>query len=128
MKNKEVLVSQKYIYEIKQNNIELFASITKLKLNLSPIPPTYSTLFRKGEFELLDKIGIQLTQVLHGEQTYEHHKDFFPGQKVSCVSTLKNKLVKKGGSLTILIVTTDIRDEKTDELYVACESTTLVRG
>lgn len=61
-------------------------------------PPTFITVGRKGEFELLQRFGIPLSRVLHGEQEYQYLKPIRPGDSVEYVTRLANVLEKRGSN------------------------------
>ena len=46
-------------------------------------PPTFLTCFRHGEFELFEKIGLKLQNVLHAEQIYEYESDIRAGDEIT---------------------------------------------
>lgn len=61
-------------------------------------PPTFLTVGRKGEFELLQRLGVPLQRVLHGEQEYEYLRPIRAGDRVEYVTRLANVLEKRGTS------------------------------
>lgn len=71
--------------------------------------PTVFTLFRAGEFELIDGLGIQLKQVLHAEQEYHIESPLFADEEIQYQTTLTEVLEKKGSSakLAFLVFETD---------------------
>lgn len=58
--------------------------------------PTFLTVCRKGEFELLQKLNIPLSRVLHGEQEYVFENQIQPGSNLIYETTLATVLEKKG--------------------------------
>lgn len=72
-------------------------------------PATFLTVGRKGEFELLQRFGIPLSRVLHGEQEYEYLKPIRAGDQVEYVTQLINVLEKRGSTnfMQFLIFATD---------------------
>jgi len=130
----ENIYSNNYSDEINLENLIKFNKVihshkdTKKVDSFQQVPLTYATLFRKGEFELLEKMNISLSSVLHGEQSYEYFSPLQSNQKINYITELISKNEKKGGKLIVLIFKTNVIDEKTKELCIVCESTILVRG
>lgn len=84
--------------------------------------PTVFTIFRGGEFELIDSLGIQLKQVLHAEQEYQVEETLLPGEELHYTTTLTNVMEKKGKGtkLAFLVFQTDfIRTKDAARLAVA---------
>jgi hypothetical protein len=78
--------------------------------DVGALPPTFVTIFRKGEFELFSKLGFELKQVLHAEQDYVYGTPMRPGDLLSYESKLV-QVVKKGRpgkSLTFITIETRI--------------------
>lgn len=61
-------------------------------------PPTFMTLLRGGEFELMKRFGIQLKNVLHAEQTYRYKDQIRAGDELEYETVLSNVLEKRGKS------------------------------
>ncbi len=103
------------------------------------VPPTIATVFRKGEFEILNLLQIPLKQVLHGEQEYIFHKNLEPNKIYRCETILKNQHEKQGssGKLRFLVFSTkvcaepellrDVKATETNESYVECVTNIIVR-
>ena len=81
-----------------------------------PAPPTFLTAFRRGEFDLLQKGGIQLKHVLHGEQEYQYASPLRAGDTLEYETTLASLHEKRGGSgkMTFLVFETTFRAEGRD--------------
>lgn len=60
------------------------------------IAPSMFTVFRGGEFEIMDVLGIQLKQVLHAEQEYEFFNPIHPEEEVEYQAELVSVVEKKG--------------------------------
>ncbi|MBC7691049.1 MAG: MaoC family dehydratase N-terminal domain-containing protein [Methylotenera sp.] len=71
--------------------------------------PTFLTLFREGDFELLTLMGVELRSVLHGEQEYEYDGYLKAGDEVSYQSIVAHITEKesKKGALHFIILETD---------------------
>lgn len=83
--------------------------------------PTFFTCWRAGEFELLDRMGIQLKQVLHGEQEYEFLAPIATGATVEFRTRLKDCMEKQGRgyALHFLVFETDFRQSGGERLAYA---------
>ncbi len=71
--------------------------------------PSVFTRFREGEFEIIDGLGIKLSQVLHAEQEYKIVAPLFPNQELKYETKLTGVLEKKGtgAKLAFLVFETD---------------------
>ena len=59
-------------------------------------PPTFPTIFRKGEFAWLDQQEMKLKNLLHTEQEYEYLRPLEPGKTPKVVTRLKTKRARRG--------------------------------
>lgn len=102
--------SARYEEELTPQRIAAFRGAVGASV-ASDAPPTFMTTFRRGEFELFEKLGIPLSSVLHGEQLYEYRQPLRVGDKVSYESWLSEFSEKSGsrGSLRILHFDTEVR-------------------
>jgi hypothetical protein len=71
----------------------------------SVAPPTFLTVFRKGEFDLFQKMGIQLARVLHAEQEYQYENPIRSGDCMQFQTTVSNILEKKGSTASMQFIT-----------------------
>lgn len=69
------------------------------------VPPTFLTVFRRGEFELLERMGVSLAQVLHAEQEYEFFSELRSGDFLDFTTQLANAALKKGASGSLKFLT-----------------------
>jgi hypothetical protein len=71
--------------------------------------PTFLTCFREGDLELLTLMGIELKNVLHGEQGYQYESFIHAGDHVTYQSSVASVMGKSGksGSLHILNLETE---------------------
>ena len=124
--------SRKFQEKLDPERIDLFCRAVKGKDMLSN-PPTILTIFRAGEFELLDQIGIPRSRVLHGEQEYEFSGAFDLRAEllrgIEFESTIKNYREKKSakGNLHFVIFETTFLTKDATLLAVA-RSNMVVRG
>ena len=91
-------------------------------------PPTFLTVFRAGEFELLERMGIPLAGVLHGEQTYLFNSDVRAGDEITYKTTLTAVHEKKGtrGQMTFLNFETVIEAAGNRTRRVGTSRTTII--
>jgi hypothetical protein len=67
--------------------------------------PTFLTTCRKGEFELLQRLGVTLSRVLHAEQEYSYASVIIPGDSIGYETTLADVFEKKGASGQMVFLT-----------------------
>ena len=60
--------------------------------------PTFLTVLRQGEFDLLQKFGIPLSTILHGEQEYEYLEPISPGDLLKYTTAIQQVHEKRGSS------------------------------
>ncbi|MBS1964007.1 MAG: MaoC family dehydratase N-terminal domain-containing protein [Bdellovibrionales bacterium] len=89
--------------------------------------PTVFTIFRQGEFELMDALGIQLKQVLHAEQEYELKAPLSPSEEIRFVTRLASVVEKKSktANMAFMAFETDFV-RVADEVTVATARSTMV--
>ncbi|MGE0615625.1 MAG: MaoC family dehydratase N-terminal domain-containing protein [Bacteriovoracia bacterium] len=68
------------------------------------VPPTFLTRGREGEFELLNQLGIALSSVLHGEQTYEIFTPPTIGGEIRYQTRLKSRFEKRGSQSVMIFL------------------------
>jgi hypothetical protein len=89
--------------------------------------PTIYTLFRQGEFELMNEIGIQLKQVLHAEQVYELHAALSPSEEIRFTTTLASVVQKKSKTANLAFLGFETEFVRTgDGVTVATARSTMV--
>lgn len=91
--------------------------------------PTVFTIFRAGELELIDSLGIQLKQMLHAEQEYQFLLPLYSGQEIQYQTTLAGVLEKKGTEtkLAFLVFQTDFIRSADSALLAVAKSTMVYR-
>jgi acyl-CoA thioesterase FadM len=94
----------------------------------SKAPPTFMTVFRRGEFDLLKSIGVDLAQILHTEQEYEYFHEICAGDQIRFESVLAHVLEKQSSSVDLQFLTfaTDVVLEKASGEVLAGQSQTTV--
>jgi hypothetical protein len=113
-----------------QNQVDRFFSSVDWSIGFKPsVPPTFLTIFRKGEFELLLKLEIPVKKVLHGEQSYRFFKDLKVDTIYKGTTSILQHIEKKTRStlMRILILETKIFENDSSILCAVCESTLIVK-
>jgi hypothetical protein len=95
-------------------------------------PLTFLTVFRDGEFNLLAEIGMNLSQVLHGDQEFTYSAPIHAGDELEFDAALTKALEKKGatGVMRFLVFETDVRRKSGREAVSVgtMKTTVIVRG
>lgn len=76
-----------------------------------PVPPTFLfclEMDRPDPFSFLTEAGIELSQVLHGEQSFTYTGMAYAGDELTFESRIADTYQKKGGALTFLIRETQV--------------------
>ena len=80
-----------------------------------PIPLTYlfclQMLDNESPYEFLDDLQIEPARVLHGEQSFGYHAPVVVGDTLTIVSTVADVAVKAAGSLTRVVIESNIRNQ-----------------
>jgi acyl dehydratase len=76
-----------------------------------PVPPTF--FFSLGletadPFGFLDRLGIDLRLVLHGEQSFTYHRLAHAGDRLTLTERIVDVYTKRGGALEFVVKQTDI--------------------
>jgi hypothetical protein len=71
------------------------------------------------------ELGIDLSQVVHGEEEYVWDRSLTPGEQLTAQATIED--IRTRGGLGFLTLRTDLRDEK-GRTVVTARSTLIVRG
>jgi acyl dehydratase len=79
-----------------------------------PVPLTF--FFSLGleaadPFGLLDRLGIDLRLVLHGEQSFTYHRLAYAGDRLSLIERIVDVYTKRSGALEFVVKQTDITRE-----------------
>ncbi len=92
-------------------------------------PPTYLTVLREGEFSLFQKLGYELSQVLHAGQEYQYESPIFAGDRVSYETVVSNILEKKKETAFTRFLTFETEyfaERGNDHIRVGKSKTTIV--
>ncbi len=121
------MTSSKPKEKITKEAVEKFRISTHTNGSSEMIPPTYLTRFRLTEFELFKKMGVSLSQVLHGEQLYNYKEPLKIGDEIEYQSTIqevKEKTGKSGKMVFVHILADFIRTQ--DQVILASSDTTII--
>jgi hypothetical protein len=117
-----------YEFEADGARIEAFEKAVGAQESQTGAPPTFLTVCRQGEFDLLTQMEISLSQVLHGEQEYVSLEALLPGDRLSYTTRLGQATVKKIGAFLIFeTAVTALRASAIIEVGTA-RTTIMVRG
>ena len=83
-----------YREHVSQDRISAFCTAVGARVD-TQAPPTFFTVFRKGEFELFKELGIELARVLHAEQEYHLEGRVRAGDEVEFETTLVHVFEKQ---------------------------------
>ena len=105
---------------VTQARIDSFASAIGAR-SREEAPPTFMTVFRQGEFQILQECEVPLSSLLHAEQTYEYRGAIRAGDDVQYETVLSNLLEKQGsaGKMQFFTFETSVRSERAGDLGIA---------
>lgn len=80
-----------------------------------PAPPTYlfclEMLDSDDPFEFLTELEINLTRILHGEQSFTYHAPVVVGDTVTFRSRVTGVTDKAGGAMTMVVLATEVTNQ-----------------
>jgi acyl dehydratase len=94
-----------------------------------PVPPTFFFsigLEARDPFRRFTELGIDLREVLHGEQGFRYHRMAYAGDELSTRSRFVDVYEKKGGELQFLVDETDVTD-RSGAAVATLRNTTVAR-
>jgi acyl dehydratase len=95
-----------------------------------PVPPTFliaAEFDSNSLFGTLDKLGVPLARILHGEQGYTYHKPVYAGDTVTVVPRITDIYDKKNGALEFIVRDSKVTNSK-DELVAEIRTVIVVRN
>lgn len=99
-----------------------------------PAPPTYAFSLgmmapaRRGHiFDKDQGLGVEMAQVLHGEQGFTYHRPIHAGDQLTVTTTTSDIYDKKGGALQFVVQDTRVEDDA-GVLCVESRTVTVVRN
>ncbi len=125
------LRSGTYTRDITETQIQKF----RRTLSAEPLPfapPTFITCCRQGEFDLFEKMGFNLSKVLHTDQEFEYEPGpdaaVLPGDTLVFESVVEKALEKKSGSglLRFFGFETRIQVKRLERVFPVAKSWTTV--
>lgn len=125
------LQSSVYRYSVTETALREFCEAVGARYR-GEASPTFMTVFRIGEFELLrEKMGIPLSAVLHADQEYRYETAILPGDEIDYQTALTRAFEKTGssGSMRFFVFDTEVRFRRGEEAGVIgyCKTTLIVR-
>ena len=95
-----------------------------------PIPPTFAVCLemkRPNPFEWLRELGIDLTLVLHGAQSFRVFAQACAGDRLTFVARIADIAVRRKGALTVIVRETDVTNQRREDI-MRFRSTVIVRA
>lgn len=96
-----------------------------------PAPPTFAFSLNLGvppvRGSLLNDMGIDMRNVLHGEQAFVHHRQIYAGDTITLTTTTTDIYAKRGGALEFVVQLTRAVNQH-GELCTESRSVTVVRN
>lgn len=77
-------------------------------------PPTFLfclEMERPDPWKWLADIGVDLSTVLHADQSFDHYRPVWSGEQLTFTSRIADLTVKAGGALQFLVRETEVTDE-----------------
>jgi hypothetical protein len=119
-----------YSEVISQKSLNEFRTAIGSKTD-DQFPPTFFTVFRQGEFQILEKVGLTLSMVLHGEQEYEYFSNPEPlinaGEPIHYDTELSEVIEKGSGKKRLIFFVFETRFHTPKNEPIAISRTTIVR-
>lgn len=79
-----------------------------------PVPPTFLMALefdRPDPFSFLADFGVDMRQVLHGEQTFDYHGSACAGDRLTFETRITDIFAKKGGALEFVVKETTVKNQ-----------------
>ena len=90
-----------------------------------PVPPTYATVpgnWQSNTQELMDDLSINYMMILHAGEEYEYHKEIYPGDIISGVTTVKSvtpKESKSGSKMDLVVIEVEFKNQNDEKVLTA---------
>lgn len=94
-----------------------------------PIPPTYLfclEMDREDPFDFLPVLQIDLSSILHGEQSFVYHKPIYAGEAITFGTRIADIFDKRNGELEFVVLDTTVH-KTTGDLAAAMRRTIVIR-
>lgn len=95
-----------------------------------PAPPTFGfslRLARPDPFAYLEDLGINMGQVLHGDQKFEYLTQIYAGDEITLTEEIIDVYEKKGGALKFIVWKT-VATNQNDVCVLVMWHTAIVRS
>ncbi|MBI1238220.1 MAG: MaoC family dehydratase [Alphaproteobacteria bacterium] len=95
-----------------------------------PAPPTFAfslNLLAPQKVNWLQEMGVNIANILHGEQAFEYFKPIYAGDVITLQSRVADIYDKKGGALEFIVMELDAENQR-GELCVRQRMVTVVRN
>jgi len=95
-----------------------------------PAPPTFSAclyLDHSDIFGWLGALGVDVSRVLHGSQSFRYFAQVYAGDRLTFSSRIEDILSKRGGALVFIVRETDV-DNQAGVRVAEVRSTIIVKG
>lgn len=79
-----------------------------------PAPPTFTFCLEQdlpNAFEFLESIGVEMSKVLHGEQSFAYHGPVCAGDQITLETRISDIYDKKSGALEFIVLDTTCRKQ-----------------
>jgi hypothetical protein len=122
------LKSKKKTFSVTEEHLRAFCESVGSKYR-GHASPTFMTVLREGEFDLLDEMGIKLSQALHADQEYVYEDQILAGDVLSFESTLTKAFEKKSskGTMKFMVFETQfVATRAGKEIPVGCAKSTII--
>lgn len=79
-----------------------------------PLPPTFlfSLEFEQPSSAWRDELGLVVSRILHGEQSFTYHRMAYAGDVLQFESRISDIYEKKGGALTFVVRDTKVTNQR----------------
>jgi acyl dehydratase len=91
-----------------------------------PAPPTFAFTLSLYSSLTLEKLGADMTRILHGDQRFQHHAPMYVGDRIELVDEVVDIYDRKGGALEFIVRRTTATNQH-GKLCVEATSTTVIR-
>jgi acyl dehydratase len=94
-----------------------------------PLPPTYGVFLvddRPDPHGNLRLLGIELSKLLHAEQSFQYHSPVYAGERLTLSDRVADHYEKKGGALEFLVLECEAR-KASGELALTIRRVLVVR-
>jgi acyl dehydratase len=96
-----------------------------------PAPPTFLFSLALGapakRGSIFTDMGVDVSRILHGEQSFRHHKPIYAGDRITLVTETLDIFAKKGGALEFIVQVTRATNQH-GEVCASMLCTTVVRN